>query len=346
MTPTDPAEMAATRPRWSVGRVLLLVVTAICLYVFAPSIAEVFQAWDKLGDVHPAAIPAILALEAGSFWCMWMLQRIALGTHGWFPVITTQLAGNAFNRITPGGGATGTVLQARMLADAGFDAAKAGTAVTAQSILITAAVVTLPIFAVPAILLGTAVPSDLESGMWIGGVVFVTMLVIGSLLLATRRPVEALGRGIERIANLFRMRSKPPIRDLGPRLVAERDELRQAMGSRWVEAVGASIGRWAFEYFALLAILFAIGARPDIWLVLLAFVAASVLGMVPFSPGGLGFVEAGLTATLAVSGISTGEALLATLVFRLVSFWLPIPVGLIAAWIFRRRYPRSGVAVR
>jgi len=323
----------------------MLLITAICLYVFAPSIAEVFQAWDKLGDVHPVAIPAILTLEAGSFWCMWLLQRIALRTHGWFPVVTTQLAGNAFNRITPGGGATGTVLQARMLADAGFDPAKAGTAVTAQSILITAAVVTLPIFAVPAILLGTSVPSDLASGMWIGGVLFVTMLTIGSLLLATRRPVEAMGRGIERIANLFRI-NRPKIEGLGTRLLVERDELRRTMGSRWLEAVGASIGRWAFEYFALLAILFAIGARPDIWLVLLAFVAASVLGMVPFSPGGLGFVEAGLTATLAVSGISAGEALLATLVFRLVSFWIPIPLGLVAAWMFRRRYPRSGVPAR
>ena len=345
MPEIDPEELQAARPRWSVGRILLLVVTAICLYVFAPSIAEVFAAWDKIGDVHPAAIPAILALEAGSFWCMWMLQRIALRTHGWFPVITTQLAGNAFNRITPGGGATGTVLQARMLSDAGFDAAKAGTAVTAQSLLITAALVAMPIFAVPAILLGTAVPSDLESGMWIGGVVFVAMTVIGVLLLATRRPVEALGRGIERIANLFRV-GRPAIKDLGTRLLKERDELRTTMGSRWLEAVGASIGRWAFEYFALLAILFAIGARPDIWLVLLAFVAASVLGMIPFSPGGLGFVEAGLTATLAVSGISTGEALLATLVFRLVSFWLPIPIGLAAAWLFRRRYPRSGVVAR
>lgn len=341
MTATDSEQTPTARPRFSVGRLLLLFITAVCLYVFAPSIAEVFEAWDKLGKVHPIAIPVILALEAGSFWCMWLLQRIALRTHGWFPVVTTQLAGNAFNRITPGGGATGTVLQARMLADAGFDAAKAGTAVTAQSILITAAVVTLPIFAIPAILLGTAVPSDLESGMWIGAIVFFTMLVVGTLLLATRRPVEAMGRGIQRIANVFRVK-RPKIEGLGERLLIERDDLRRSMGSRWLEAVGASIGRWAFEYFALLVILFAIGARPDIWLVLLAFVAASVLGMIPFSPGGLGFVEAGLTATLAVSGISTGEALLATLVFRLVSFWLPIPVGLIAAWLFRRRYPRSG----
>ena len=74
---------------------------------------------------------------------------------------------------------------------------------------------------------------------------------------------------------------------------------------------------------------------------LLAFVAASVLGLIPFTPGGLGFVEAGLAATLAVAGISTGDALVATLVYRLLTFWLPIPLGGIAAWRFRRRHPHK-----
>jgi uncharacterized membrane protein YbhN (UPF0104 family) len=55
-------------------------------------------------------------------------------------------------------------------------------------------------------------------------------------------------------------------------------------------------------------------------------------------------VEAGLAATLAVAGISTGDALVATLVYRLLTFWLPIPVGGAAAWWFRRRHPRHAHA--
>jgi hypothetical protein len=68
--------------------------------------------------------------------------------------------------------------------------------------------------------------------------------------------------------------------------------------------------------------------------------------MIPFTPGGLGFVEAGLVGTLALSGITTAQAVLATLVFRLVSFWLPIPIGFAAWWMFRRRYPRARAATR
>jgi hypothetical protein len=47
-----------------------------------------------------------------------------------------------------------------------------------------------------------------------------------------------------------------------------------------------------------------------------------------------------LTGTLALAGVHTDSAVLATLGFRLVSFWLPLPAGLVAAWIFRRRFPR------
>lgn len=339
---TPPAGDAppAKPPRWSVGRVLLLVITGFCLSFFAPSIAEVFEASERIGEVHPVAVPIILFCQFLSFWCIWVLQRIALRTNGWFPVVTTELAGNAFNRITPGGGATGAALQARMLVDAGFKPTKAATALAAESLLITAAVLTLPIFALPAIIAGTNVPGSLADAAWIGIIVFAVMIGVFVLLLARTRPLLVMGRAIQWTVNRLRFR-KPPMTGLPDRLLVERNELRRTLGSRWAEAVGAAVGRWGFEYLVLLVTLYGIGASPDIWLVLLAFVAASLLGMIPFTPGGLGFVEAGLAGTLALSGITTAEALLATLIFRLVSFWIPMPVGLIAAWVYRRRYPRT-----
>ena len=120
------------------------------------------------------------------------------------------------------------------------------------------------------------------------------------------------------------------------------------MRDRWAIAVAASFGRWLFEYLALVLVLVAVGASPDPLLVLFAFVAASVLTWVPLTPGGVGFVEAGLTGTLVLAGVPAPTAVLATLVFRLFSFWLPLPVGAVAAVAFRRRYPvmrASAVAV-
>jgi uncharacterized protein (TIRG00374 family) len=72
--------------------------------------------------------------------------------------------------------------------------------------------------------------------------------------------------------------------------------------------------------------------------VLLAFCAAQVLGQIPVTPGGLGFVEAGLTATLALAGVGAGAAVLATFAYRLFQYWLPLPLGLVGMAMQRRRY--------
>jgi uncharacterized protein (TIRG00374 family) len=72
--------------------------------------------------------------------------------------------------------------------------------------------------------------------------------------------------------------------------------------------------------------------------VLVAFAGSAVLGMIPITPGGLGFVEVGLTAMLVASGIPGPDAALATLAYRLFQFWLPIPAGAVAYGVFKRKF--------
>jgi uncharacterized protein (TIRG00374 family) len=72
---------------------------------------------------------------------------------------------------------------------------------------------------------------------------------------------------------------------------------------------------------------------------------AALLGLIPITPGGLGFVEAGLTGTLVLAGVEAPEAVVAALLYRLVSFWLPMPAGLAAFILFRRRYPATPAAL-
>src|SRR5262249_7970398 len=114
------ADARAGAPRWSLTRLLFLGVTGVCLYFLLPSIAEVLAAWDRLGALAPGGICVILVCGAASLGCQWELQAITLGTRDWFSLITTHLAANSFNKITPGGGATGTAFQASLLADAGL----------------------------------------------------------------------------------------------------------------------------------------------------------------------------------------------------------------------------------
>jgi hypothetical protein len=173
----------------------------------------------------------------------------------------------------------------------------------------------------------------------IGIMVFVAAVAISTLFLATSKPLRTLGRFVQRLRNRVR-RKKPPLEGLDDRLVSERDLMRQTLGRKWWVALLGSFGKALFDFLALLAALIAVGAEPKPSLVLLAYVISSLLGMIPLTPGGLGFVEAGLVATLALAGVGGGDASAATLAYRLVSFWLPIPAGLVAYIVYRRRYGR------
>jgi uncharacterized protein (TIRG00374 family) len=136
-------------------------------------------------------------------------------------------------------------------------------------------------------------------------------------------------------------KERPPTTGTPEKLVRERNSIRGTLGSRWWLALTTAWGNWLLDYLALLAALTAVGAKPRPALVLLAYVAATVLGMIPITPGGLGFVEAGLTATLALAGVAAGDAVLATFAYRLFSYWLPLPVGLVAYIVHRRMFSAS-----
>jgi uncharacterized protein (TIRG00374 family) len=60
----------------------------------------------------------------------------------------------------------------------------------------------------------------------------------------------------------------------------------------------------------------------------------------PVTPGGLGIVEASLSGLLILAGVRPGYAVLATLAYRIASYWLPLLAGLLAYLLFRHRYGR------
>jgi uncharacterized protein (TIRG00374 family) len=97
-------------------------------------------------------------------------------------------------------------------------------------------------------------------------------------------------------------------------------------------------GRLGFDYGCLLAALRATGASPQPSLVLLAYAAAGIVALFPLTPGGLGIVEASLSGLLILAGVRAGYAVLATLAYRIASYWLPLLSGPPAYLLFRHRY--------
>ena len=330
------AELEPQRPERNLRRTAFwLVVTGVSLYLVAPSLIEVLSSWDDLDLVNGWWFVGMVALQALGLACLWYVQRIALHSVAWTPVIYSQLAGNALSKIAPAGGALGGALQYRMLVEEGAPRARVAAAITAVNLLTFAVVLVLPVLAIPAFLTGS-VDRDLVTATLIGLGVLVLLVTAATTLLAFDEPLEWVGRKVQAARNAMRRKAEP-LRTLPDRLIRERDRLLAILGPRWGRAVAGTVARWAFDYATLIAALAAVGATPSPFLVLLAFCAAQVLAQVPVTPGGLGFVEAGLTATLALAGVSAGAAVVATLAYRLVSYWLPLPVGLAAYAAHRRR---------
>jgi uncharacterized protein (TIRG00374 family) len=329
------------KPRYSIfKRILVLGVTAVGLYVVWPNLAKVFTAGPMLATVNPLWGLPLLVAEAASFACMWALLRLALDVKPWFPVATAQLAGNAFSRIVPGGAAAGGAMQFDMLNTAGIAPARAATSVTAVSLISTATLLGLPVISIAVILVtGASVQHSLFRVGSIAVIACLAAMAGGAVLLFADRPLLWLGAAIERARNRL-LRRREPMRGLPERLVDERDLIRRVLGVSWWKALLFSAGNWLLDLSALLIALAAVGAQPRASVVLLAYVVAAFLGMIPITPGGLGFVEAGLVGTLGLAGIGADQAVLATLVYRLVSYWLPMPTGAFAYLLFARRYGR------
>jgi uncharacterized protein (TIRG00374 family) len=331
------ATLLATRRRkeqaMAVGRrVAALALTALVLYGAAPAILDVLDAWPQAQDILARWWAAMLLCETGSLWCLWKLQAICMGVHRMTPVATSQLASGALGRVVPGGAAAAAAGQYAMLAKAGVSRDAIAVGLTAGTVLQLAALAALPLAALPAIVLGLRIPEGLLPGLIGGAALFAAMF--GFALLVVRR--DAVLHAVARAArSILRRLGREEVEALPERVLALRDELVARLGRRWLVALAAAVGRWALDFLALAAALAAVSDDTRLSLVLLAYVGAQLLAQVPITPGGLGVVEAGLSGLLIAAGVSASAAAVATLAYRLVSYWLMLPAGL-AGWVVER----------
>ncbi len=334
--------------RWG-GRAVGLAITGVGLYVVAPSLLSLFGTWPRLADVELWWFPILAVLEGCSFAALWWLADLALAQDtgdqdtadqdsgdqeprpvraGLGTIATAQLAGNAASKVVPGGPATGGVVQARLLIQAGQSSAVVASALTAIGLITTAVLLLLPVLTVPALLIGPPPARQLELGLLVSLIMAVLIVGLGLTALKWRRFVLLIGRAAGRVIHVVKRSVTPD--NCAALLATQRNRVAAAFDGHWWGAALAAAANRMFDYAALVAALAALDAHARPTEVLMAYVVAQALAMIPITPGGLGFVDAGLTALLVLIGVSPDTALIGTLLYRLVSFWLPIPVGLLA----------------
>jgi uncharacterized membrane protein YbhN (UPF0104 family) len=114
----------------------------------------------------------------------------------------------------------------------------------------------------------------------------------------------------------------PHLRGVWPRLLDAATH-----PARLAVSAGANLLLTAAYLLAFYAALYAVGAHPALLPAAVVYLAGNAVGSAAPTPGGLGGVEAVLVAGLSGIGIPAHEAIPAVLVFRVATFWLPIPAG-------------------
>ncbi|HSK37984.1 MAG TPA: YbhN family protein, partial [Actinomycetota bacterium] len=111
------------------------------------------------------------------------------------------------------------------------------------------------------------------------------------------------------------------------------------LGPRWHWLTAATLVSHLSLFLVLLLALRHVGVSGSevSWVeALAAFALVRLLSAFPVTPGGLGVVELGLAAALVLAGGEEAQVVAAVLVFRVLTFVLPIPIGALTWWLWRR----------
>lgn len=311
----------------------LLFVLALFLvveYLVLPQIGGVRNSLSLLGNVNVTFVAIGILLEIAALLAYAKLTEAVVPVDarpGFFTLFRIDLSTLAVSHILPGGTAAGTGLGYRLMTEAGIPGPDAGFALATQGIgsavvlnvlLWFGLVVSIPLRGFNP-LYGTAA---------IVGVVLIGGFSVAVLLLM--RGEEKAADFLCRVATRLRLLDGPKVSDIVHRL-AER--LRDLLGDKALvrRAIFWATTNWLLDAASLWVLVWAFGFRVGLDGLIVAYGLANVLAAVPITPGGLGVVEAVLTSSLVGFGSPRGVAILGVITYRLLNFWLPIPLGGIAS---------------
>ena len=329
------------------GRSLLIFIgflaaSLAALYYLLPQLAGLQDTWHRIEDGSPYWMLVALLFGVGMFFgyvAMFrgIFLRAGSGRIDWRASYQITMAGLAASRIFAAGGAGGLVLTAWALRRSGMAkrlvADKTLTFLILTYIPYMAALIVcglglrLGIFNGPAPFGLTVVPAVIA--------IILTAIGVSTVLVPTdlQRRLEGFasghgrfGKWAQRLANL------PASASAGM-----RDALQHLRHPD--PALGGAVLFWAFQVAVLWASFRAFGDAPPIAVITQAFFVGMFGNLLPM-PGGVGGVEGGMIAALAAFEVDAGQAVVAVLLFRAVTFWLPMIPGVIAYFQLRRTVER------
>jgi uncharacterized membrane protein YbhN (UPF0104 family)/tRNA A-37 threonylcarbamoyl transferase component Bud32 len=295
---------------------ITLVGTILAAYLLTSELARV-NLGTLLRHADPWWILVALGLSVGTYVAAaWSLSGFVLERLNFFWTVLAQVAASFVTLVTPAA-VGGAALNVRYLQRSKVPPAVAAASVgVAQVVAFVLHIVLLVIF----VAITGARSNSLRPPTW---VYFVIAGLVVAVLIVLAVPA---GR------RLLRARVAPALEQVLPRLLGMLQQPRK-LG----QGVGGALLLTACYIFCLTTCVLALGGHIALTSAAVVYLTGSALGAVVPTPGGLGAVEAALAAGLTATGLPAATAVSAVLLFRLLTFWLPVPVGRAALSYLQRR---------
>jgi uncharacterized membrane protein YbhN (UPF0104 family) len=308
-----PVRLERVRPR----TVLTVAAAAMAVYLLLGQLASVdlrsvVTAADWRWFVAAAVFSCLTYVAAALSLSGWVVEPLRFGR-----TLLAQVAGSFVKLVAPSA-VGGVALNARYLQRSGIPPALALASVGVSQAV--GLVVHIALLAVFVLITGTSTTPAFSVPGW--AYVVAGLLGGAALLLAATPRGRALSRS----------RLQPLMTETLPRLaeaVQRPRKIAEGFGGTLLVSVGFVLCLWAAVH--------AFGGRVDIATLAVVYLAGSAVGSAAPTPGGIGAVEAALVAGLTAGGLPTETAVSAVLLFRLVTFWLPVLPGWLAFNALQRR---------
>ena len=323
-------------------RVLVSVAVIVATFGFAvPKFASYSLVWPILGGLSIAQIVWLVMAQLLNSATYWLVYLAALpGLRFWQSAVLIQ-TNSAMASVLPAGGAFAVGITYQMLGSWGFSNASITELIGVSGIWNFGVKLTMPTVSV-LLLLATGVKSHpLLVAAAIGlAVCLVAGIVIG-LVLWREAIARALGHIADDVASwILRPFGKGPVTSLEPALVDIRWQTIDVARTRWLMLTWTSIASQLAGFLVFVLSMRFVGipaSQVSLVAVFAAFTFGMLAGSIPITPGGLGTGDAVYIAVMVAAGASHSAAVAGDLVFRTLTYLLPIPVGGLTYVIWRRK---------
>jgi uncharacterized protein (TIRG00374 family) len=335
-----PARAPATRRRrwwsrrWFQVALSITVVAAIFAFLF-PKLADYGEVWETVRDMTALEIAVLGAL---AIWNLISYLPLLVSVQPGLRLreaAVGSLASTAIANTLPGGAALGIGVTVTMQRSWGYTGAEIALAGVISGIWNNFVKLGLPVVALGCL----AVTGGVGAGLGIS--VLIAAIVMFSLLLRSEPLARRIGSRMQRVVTpLAHVLHKQQPHGWDEAATRFRERTVGLLRGRALRITLATIASHASLYLVLLVALRDVGVSNDdvSWAkVLAAFAFVRLLSAVPVTPGGLGVVELGLTAALG-SGLpdeTKNQIAAAVLVYRFLTWFAPIPLGVVS-WLFWR----------